>query len=202
MYKLCKTEESARRQREIEEGLLSAMLTVGYDELTVSGLCERIGVPRKAFYRYFDSKDDCLAALIDHTLLEYYEFGGAHIEQDAPRSLRRELETFFLFWLKRRDFLDALEKSKLMGKLVEVSMSIVETDMINTKKFLPNDSEFARLQVFQFAICGLMFSMLSWYRSGFAESVRNMAAASARMLTVPLFPDLDKLGFVDETSKM
>lgn len=198
MYKLCKTEESSRRQKEIEAGLLSAMLTDGYEEITVSALCERLDMPRKAFYRYFDSKDDCLTALIDHTLLEYYEYSGAITDNKGSRSLRRELEMFFRFWLERRDFLDALEKSKMMGRLVDVAMSVIETDMVNTRKFLPDESELFRLQVFQFAICGLMFSMLSWYRSGFVESVHNMAAGSARMLTVPLFPNLDKLGFADE----
>ena len=51
MYKLCKTEQSARRQRELEEGLLSAMKLWRYDEITISDLCEQMEIPRKAIYR-------------------------------------------------------------------------------------------------------------------------------------------------------
>ena len=174
------------------------MLSESYEELTVSSLCERLSIPRKAFYRYFENKDDCLAALIDHTLLEYCTESDIIENSKGERSLRRELEAFFRFWLERKDFLDALERNRMVGKLVDVSMSMLDGEVINMRRFLPDESDSFRPQIFQFAICGLMFSMLSWYRAGFSESVRNMAAASARMLTIPLFPNLDKLGFSNE----
>ena len=53
MYKLCKTEQSAARQRQLEEGLLTVMLTRRYDEISVSDLCDDLAIPRKSFYRYF-----------------------------------------------------------------------------------------------------------------------------------------------------
>ena len=74
MYKLCKTEQSAQRQRMLEQGLLKAMLTQHFDEISVSDLCDEIGIPRKSFYRYFSGKDGALYALIDHTLLTYDGF--------------------------------------------------------------------------------------------------------------------------------
>ena len=55
MYKLCKTEQSANRQRSLEQGLLQAMQIKHFDEISVSDLCAQLDVPRKAFYRYFDS---------------------------------------------------------------------------------------------------------------------------------------------------
>ena len=64
MYKLCKTEETVKRQREIELGLFSMLKTVRFDNLSITELCEKIQIPRKAFYRYFDSKEDALCALI------------------------------------------------------------------------------------------------------------------------------------------
>ena len=74
MYKQCRTEQSASRQRHLEQGLLQMMLKRQFEEISVSDLCEEIGVPRKAFYRYFSGKDGALHALIDHTLLEYEGF--------------------------------------------------------------------------------------------------------------------------------
>lgn len=71
MYKLCKTEQSSSRQRELEAGLLAAMASHQYEEISVSDLCDHLGVPRKSFYRYFSSKDGALQALLDHTLMEY-----------------------------------------------------------------------------------------------------------------------------------
>ena len=71
MYKLCKTEQSAARQRQLEQGLLQAMRTQQYEEISISDLCDRLEIPRKSFYRYFSSKDGALAALLDHTLMEF-----------------------------------------------------------------------------------------------------------------------------------
>ena len=73
MYKLCKTQQSAARQRQLELGLLQAMLEQHYEEVSVSDLCDRMQIPRKSFYRYFSGKDGALHALIDHTLLEFQE---------------------------------------------------------------------------------------------------------------------------------
>ena len=63
MYKLCKTEQSAQRQRQLEEGLLTAMRTKRYEEISISDLCDQMGIPRKSFYRYFFGTDGALHAL-------------------------------------------------------------------------------------------------------------------------------------------
>ena len=71
MYKLCKTEQSAARQKELEQGLLAAMSVQNYEEITISDLCKKMNIPRKSFYRYFTSKEGALHALLDHTILEF-----------------------------------------------------------------------------------------------------------------------------------
>ena len=196
MYKLCKTEKATARQREIEIGLLDAMSRKRFDDITVSELCDGIGVPRKAFYRYFDSKEGALRALIDHTLTD---FGGntPTYGEKRPRSLTRDIEGFFLFWQEHKVLLDALEKSGLFSYLIDAALDFPIRDMVSLEKFLPEDSESMRRSVFKFAICGLMFTMLSWYKTGFAESPHEMARTTCRMLSHPLFPNLDKIGIPD-----
>ena len=53
MYKICQTEQSNRRQRELEQGLLQLMLRRNYEDISVSDLCDHLQIPRKSFYRYF-----------------------------------------------------------------------------------------------------------------------------------------------------
>ena len=65
MYKLCKSEQSAARQRWLEQGLLQEMLLRRYEDISISDLCARLQIPRKSFYRYFTNKDGALFALID-----------------------------------------------------------------------------------------------------------------------------------------
>ena len=91
MYKMCKSEQSAQRQRELEQGLLKAMGTCHYDEISVSDLCDQMGIPRKSFYRYFSGKDGALHALIDHTLMELESFPMA-LNPKEKRTVAKELE--------------------------------------------------------------------------------------------------------------
>ena len=153
-------------------------------------------MPRKAFYRYFENKEGALYALIDHTLIEFQGFGAAYTRKEN-RSLQRDLEQFYIFWLHRKKLLDALEHSNMLGVLLNVSIKYALSGSINPQKFLPEDNDWMRRQVFQFAICGLMTSMFEWYRSGCKESPREMAKAACRMLSQPLFPALEQLGLLN-----
>jgi len=187
MYKLCKTEQSAKRQREIEMTLMRLMQTKRFDDVSVSEICDEMKMPRKAFYRYFDSRDGALNALIDHTLHRFSDYSLA-TSVTEHRSLTRELESYFIFWKDNRQLLDALEKSNLTGLLIQASISETVSDMVNLGKFLPEDSDWMRSQVFYFAVCGLTSLMLSWYRTAFKNSTEEMAKAACRMLSCPCSP--------------
>ncbi len=194
MYKLCKTEESAKRQKEIEMGLFAQLKIMRYEDITVTALCERMNMPRKAFYRYFDSKDDALAALIDHTMSDYSGFSGDFTDSKR-RSLILELEEYFKFWYEKRSLLIALDRSGLVGTLMDRVINYPINDRIAVIKFLPDEDERMREKVFHFALCGLVYMMIEWYRDSFKTSISDMAKAACRMFNTPLFPNLETLGF-------
>lgn len=193
MYKICKTESSARRQKEIENCLLELMSIKRYEDITITELSEKMNMPRKAFYRYFDSKDDALYALIDHTMAEYSGF-TVDKSRDSNRSLRRELEEYFKFWISKQYLLNALDRSGLVGTLIERNISYPVKDVIMLEKFLPDEDRDISESIFKFAFSGLVYTMINWYRDGFATSTADMAKVACRMLREPLFPNLSKLG--------
>lgn len=184
MYKLCKTEQSAARQRQLEQGLLQAMQTKRYEDISISELCDRLGVPRKSFYRYFSGKDGALAALLDHTLIEF--------SQSIPLSNKvrhntaiGELERYFRFWQERKPLMDALQRSGLSGMLVvrSTNHAIQERMMPRYLQGLPvNVQELAMT----FCVCGLLSMVIQWHHRGYQESVDEMAKIAAMMLTKPL----------------
>ena len=188
MYKLCKSEQSAQRQRQLEEGLLRVMNVTSFEDITISDLCQQLGIPRKSFYRYFSSKDGALHALIDHTLMEYEQFNAARPADS--RSLNRDLETYFLFWLEKKPFLDALAKNGINGMLFERSLRYVSTETVLPSRLLDGEAQRMRQHVISFTICGLMTMMLQWYADGYKETPAEMAAIAARLITMPLFPDI------------
>ena len=195
MYKLCKTEQSARRQREIEQALLNALMRKNYESVTITELCDDLGMPRKTFYRYFDSKDDALYALIEHTMSEY---PGFHIQVGSHRTLKKEFEQYFLFWQSQKQFLDVFNKNDMLGRIAEMSLKFPIKDMVSLSKFLPDDNEIVRKKIFEFVVCGLTYQMISWYREGFKISAADMAAIACRMVSKPLFPNLDNIGIISE----
>ena len=198
MYKLCKTEQSASRQREVEEQFLSLIEIKNYDEITVSELCTRVGMPRKAFYRYFETKEDIILALIDHTISGYEAFARERAKT-PKRTVTSELEMFFSFWLsdRPRRVLSAIIKQSLEGFLIQRSISFSRTEMTNLSHFMSSDAESAT-HLFRFVITGLMSTMLSWFVEGCRESTFEMARITQRLVTQPLFPNLETYGISRE----
>ena len=186
MYKLCKTEQSAARQRELEEGLLHAMTSRDYDEITVSDLCDQIGIPRKAFYRYFSGKDGALHALIDHTLLDYESY-VIPTRIGEKRRYYTELERFFAFWLQQKPLLDALSRSKLSGELVVRAINHAMADEGSAVRYLLHEDRATRKYAITFGICGLMSLVLDWHMGGYRTSPKQMSDIAVHLMTEPLF---------------
>lgn len=191
MYKLCKTEQSAARQRELEQSLIVLMNAYRYEEITVSDFCTHAGIPRKAFYRYFSSKDGALYALLDHTMLEYESYEVPYAPGER-RNLLRDLEGFFLFWKEHKPLLDALEYSGLSGILMERAISYVTRNSL-LNRLLSEEDPKTRDQIVRFSTCGLMIMMVNWHHEGYRESTLEMAQIAVRLVTQPLFPALKNL---------
>ena len=191
MYKLCKTEQSAQRQRMLEQGLLKAMLNQNYEDISVSDLCDRIGVPRKSFYRYFSGKEGALYALIDHTLLTYDGFvlegegGGKVID-------RQELERFFLFWKNQKPLLDALTRSNFSGLLVERMVTQAIEEAIAPRTYMSHHSPERRNHAIVFVISGLLAMMLAWHYDNFRQEPQYMAEIAMKLVTEPLLGEPEK----------
>jgi AcrR family transcriptional regulator len=192
MYKLCKTEQSANRQHALEAGLLAAMATRPYEEISVSDLCDQLGVPRKSFYRYFSSKDGALQALLDHTLMEYESFSLSNASGEK-RTVETDLEGFFQFWIHKKPLLDVLQRSNLSGILIERSIACALSGAPMPQRFLAQETKEMRDQITTFTVCGLMSMILSWHHAGYPTSAQHMAQLAVRLVSQPLFPNIHEL---------
>ena len=176
MYKICHTEVSSRRQRELEAGLLKTMKSLPYDKITLTELCHQLEIPRKSFYRYFPTKDDCLLALIDHTLSDCNDI--ALIGWDGTTALNEQVQLrFFRFWKNQTPFLDAIKENNLQHLLLDRTTVIVDRMKENQET-----DGFAREQVEYFVAHGLMSTILRWHHFGFQSSPEEMAAVFGNLL--------------------
>jgi len=185
MYKLCKTEQAAKRQRQLENGLLNAMLHTRYEDISISELCDDLQIPRKSFYRYFSSKDGALFALIDHTIMDFQS--TADDTSFRGSNALGDLEQYFIFWDNHRDFLKALQRSQLSGLLVERSTNIAMQERMMPRYLLALEPSAQRMALC-FAVCGLYSMVLAWQEGGFRESALEMSQLATSLLTRPLVP--------------
>ena len=183
MYKKCITEQSAQRQKEIETGLMQAMKTHPYEDISISELCAGLGIPRKAFYRYFSGKDGALYALIDHTLMEFSDI----FFPITPSSAMQTLEGFFTFWAEHEAFLSALQKNGLGGILTQRAIEKGMTVDYLSGDIFPAYAGQPQEYVITFLVSGLMSLVLQWHKKHFEESPKLMASLAAQLLTNPCF---------------
>lgn len=188
MYKQCRTEQSAARQRELLDGLLEAMVQQHYDEITVSSLCEQLQIPRKSFYRYFSSKEGALHALLDHALLDFESFQAENTKESS--SVQLEMERLFAYWFHRKKLLDALAKSGLSGVLVNRAIGHCMLETMRSHRFLPPEEQHAQEYITLFTVSGLMSMVIQWHHDGYAQSVRQMAQIAIRLMSKPIAPDI------------
>jgi len=181
VYKLCKTEQSAARQRALEMGLLDAMKQQRYEDISVSDLCDKLNIPRKSFYRYFSSKDGALFALIDHTMMEF-PFSNLLSHQGTALG---DLQRFFSFWYQQRVFLDVLERSSLSGILVERATALALRERMMPRKLQSLGSNMRTIAM-SFAVCGIMSMVIQWHHLGFRESAEEMTSLAITLLSQPL----------------
>lgn len=179
VYKICHSEESSKRQRALERGLLEAMGQQSYGKIMLTELCRQLEIPRKSFYRYFPTKDDCLLALIDHTLADCNTVALTGWEGD--RALKRShLLRFFAYWRAQEAFLDAVRDNDLRYLLLDRTTVIVDAMKENDPP-----EPFARNQVEYFIAHGLMVTVLRWHHHGFPGTVEDMADTFSRLLHSP-----------------
>ncbi|MBQ6839171.1 MAG: TetR/AcrR family transcriptional regulator [Oscillospiraceae bacterium] len=184
MYKQCKTEQSAQRQRQLELGLMQMMLTKRYEEISVSDLCDEMNVPRKSFYRYFSSKDGCLFALLDHTMMEFFDSGLGALGL-TPGTAIGDLDRYFVFWKEHRLLLDALQRNSLSGILVERAMSLAQRERL-MPGYIRNWAQDLQQLALSFAVSGLLSMVVQWHKQNFSTPASEMTRIAVAMLTKPL----------------
>ncbi len=184
MYKQCNSEVTAKRQRHLEYCLLELMQTNTYEHIAVGDICQRAGVPRGMFYRYFDSKKDALDALIDHTLLEYMT--TIDLEEDSQSEDPLGMRKLLLYWQSQKPLLDALKRNHMEALLFERSIRYITVVEPILSRHLILAGNPADLEVVAFCINGVISSIFVWYESGFAKPAEEMAQILRKLLTGPI----------------
>ena len=145
-------------------------------------------MPRKSFYSYFGTKEDVLLALIENSLKEA-DFYGDTVKVNNNIPIVEQLRQYLLFWKNKKDLLDGLAKSELMGMLVQKTIEhAIENEDILTQINWPKDTQHRQLTI-MFTVSGLMSFIVVWHNTGFQENEEQLAVKIAEILTKPIFEE-------------
>lgn len=169
-YRHCITQSAADRQRQFERALLTLMGCRNYGQISVRDICDRVGLSRKSFYRYFSSKEMCLTALVDHTILDFRRSPLPDL------GLTEALTHYFRYWLDRRPLLDALVQENLVNVLIQRSIASVQEEGDFYKKVSGRDTNMSQEEAI-FLISGLIGVLLYWHQEDCRTPPAQLAAS-------------------------
>ena len=173
MYKHCNTEESAQRQRQLEQCLLELMADTPYVSITIGQICQKVGISRKSFYRYFDSKEGCLHALLDHVIMDgssYYIANSNDNYTDLSFCVR-----VFEYWQQQTPLLDALEKNGQSMQLPQRMVRHILTEEPDYARYMgiaPNDV----VEHVVYMVSGVIGMVLAWHHEYYQKTASQMGA--------------------------
>ena len=186
MYKICQSDQSTKRQRELEQGLLEAMLTRHYEDITITEICQKMNMPRKSFYRYFASKEGAFYALIDHTIME-----EATCEPD-PTVGPGGLHQFLAFWRSRKDLLDMLQKNQISALLSQQALNIALQETPDRLQLFGLVGNANARDMMLFYLSGLFALVLDWHSRGFDRTIDEVCDVMMELLSKTPIASLKK----------
>lgn len=187
MYKECKTSQSANRQIGIAQTLSEMMLTQPYEEISVSELCKRADIPRKSFYRYFDTKDDTFNFLVDKMLLEC----DTLIERGRTMELAVNADLLsqrFRYFKEHRNIIGAIANNRMSIPTIQ---RVCETVVLHISNFGITITMEERMKIAM--VTSVIFAIvMSWHHSGYETPCDELAEMTYQLLTKPLIdPDAE-----------
>ena len=179
MYKHCTTEESAQRQRELESCLLELLADNPYAGITVGMICEKAGLSRKSFYRYFDSKEDCLHALLDHSIMD----GATYYMPESPAGQDNVAFCIrvFEYWKSQSPLLDVLEKNGLRLQLLQRMIRYILEEEPEYAHYMGIPQEYL-LEHIVYTVGGQMGLVITWHHEGYRKTAEQMGQLLYRLL--------------------
>lgn len=145
--------------------MYSLMLKNEYDEISVKDICEKAGVSRMSFYRYFSSKEDIFLTFCDERFAEFYE-DIIKIEDMTIEIFMSKILTYFRKYARQIKILEKANKLQLLLVQFEsyASYLLNRLNGDNIKKLRDNP-----LAV-PFLAGGLFSVLIKWSARNFKES--------------------------------
>ncbi len=185
MYKECQTPNSRKRQQHIAHTLVEMLAEKSFREVQISELCRQADIPRKAFYRYFDTKEDVIVYLAESALAES-SIDGDFMDHQLTASDGQIIGVhIFEYWKDHAELFNALTDQDSLGVFQTTYMEMILSRQLGLSRICANHE--SKRAVALFAASGFLGLLLLWKHSDFSRTAEDMGRMFAQMLTTPLY---------------
>lgn len=178
-----------RRRAQIEKCLYENLLRAPYSSVSISDICRQVGISRKAFYNYYQDKDDCFMSIVEWFIRDSMLDVTTHL---SSQGTDMEVAVLLLeYWRGQKDFLDIAIRNNLLHFLLLQNMRHVMKEeqavleMLNTPEVKSDDDILACYMTVQLTL------VLQWYLRDFSDPVEEMAKKLLRILHAPLLSPVE-----------
>lgn len=182
----CSTEKAILMQQKVSQALHDMLKEMPYDKITVSELCDRAGLPRRSFYRYFSNKNDVLEYAMMNLMRECMLYSMEELSQQGP--LEEIFFRFFSYWKEQRsEWLRFLSTNHLEVVLIRKFREwFYEERRIRYEKKGITD-EHLRISM-TFVLGGVMMMLFQWAADGYCTETKDMARYATLLMTQSFYP--------------
>ena len=148
----------------------SLMIKRPYEEISVKDICEKAGVSRMSFYRYYNKKDDIFVDYCDERFEEFYSLITTKKVFETGKELTLEIFKFIQKYYRQIKILTMANKEfMLLDQLNSYTKYVVSN--LKTEYLLANKNN----PVFAYCIAGGLFNVIMfWVRSGMKNTPEEM----------------------------
>ncbi len=177
--------KSSARRRQFEDCLWENLLKLPYNDISISDLCQQVGVSRRAFYRHFHDKEECFCGILNRS----FQRALLHVADAATHSTNSLDLSFAMVeaWQDQRTLMDILIKNNLLGLQISQLVRFIKEeerqvlDLLKTPELNVDDD---------ILICylgGQLSLAVQWHLRGYDTPPEEMAKKYHRLVWHPLF---------------
>lgn len=183
MYKNCRDQKTATRQKEIALAAIEVLANNTSKRYSTAQLCEMISIPRRTFYHYFETQDDLFSYCIQYLQDEYVHYD---LSVSPVKSSQEALEVNFRFWYQEQNIIRVLiEYGKYYALVYHIGDNLAKNGFGDFVSYYEKGSRTYQLNT-RLLVLTIMTIFLDWMDDGFCTPVSIIARSAVELITKPL----------------
>lgn len=170
--------KKAKSKKLIQLAFYQLLLKKDFDNISIKEICDKAGVSRMSFYRYYSTKEDVFVLFCDETFDNFFQI----ISHQPNLTFKDILLLFFDNLKKYHREIDMLKKSE--REAILLAQFEQYASYVASKLILPNKPEYISPFSIPFFAGGLFNVVIRWSNRNYIDTPEEMAESMQKLIRV------------------